>query len=404
MRDLAMNVSPHRIRRQRWKIRAGSASQALAIRGQLKQLWPEQLLPIFDFRFDELAGPQRVLRIPSLRLRLTVSSLDQLPEALSEALRQELPLQAQAAMADREIVEGCSSETADVSARDQFQVLLSYLRTGLIRWDAVRDSTVQSMQAVAEACRSQWALLLKHLLQEPEPAVFYFRLFKLVPAPQLGELLEAVFSKRTETWTEPLKQTFACLLLKPEAALPQTVRLTVAAHLLEETLSASRKGVPPDFASRAKQAFSTQVEARLPEFLASLPIPVRELFETGSTAKSPPPPLLDGNAPVTPLTKGDAEAAQPGKPAGTGRNLDPASQAPPSRLSSRRNEARPSEPADFPLLVQHAGLVLLHPFLDRFFVAVGCKEAGARELPNAALSRAACLLHYLATGDRKSVV
>jgi hypothetical protein len=54
--------------------------------------------------------------------------------------------------------------------------------------------------------------------------------------------------------------------------------------------------------------------------------------------------------------------------------------------------------ANFSLLAGHAGLILLHPFLPRFFESTGIKEETNVELSSFELPRAAALLHYLATG------
>lgn len=51
--------------------------------------------------------------------------------------------------------------------------------------------------------------------------------------------------------------------------------------------------------------------------------------------------------------------------------------------------------------VHHAGLVLLHPFLPRFFESTAVKAAGEPALLTGELPRAAALLHLLATGDQE---
>src|SRR4030095_16795321 len=56
---------------------------------------------------------------------------------------------------------------------------------------------------------------------------------------------------------------------------------------------------------------------------------------------------------------------------------------------------------EFPLTVSYAGLVLLHPFLARFFESCGVKEADSAQLSSLILPRAAALLHFLATGQEK---
>ena len=52
----------------------------------------------------------------------------------------------------------------------------------------------------------------------------------------------------------------------------------------------------------------------------------------------------------------------------------------------------------YPMLVQQAGLVLLHPYIVRLFDNCGVKDAGIAELHVSALPRAAALLYLLATG------
>jgi CRP-like cAMP-binding protein len=61
---------------------------------------------------------------------------------------------------------------------------------------------------------------------------------------------------------------------------------------------------------------------------------------------------------------------------------------------------KPAEP-EFPLLVNHAGLILLHPFISRFFENTGIKKIGMAQLSSSVTARAAALLHFLATGQEE---
>jgi hypothetical protein len=56
---------------------------------------------------------------------------------------------------------------------------------------------------------------------------------------------------------------------------------------------------------------------------------------------------------------------------------------------------------EFPLFVNHAGLVLLHPFISPFFEATGVKETNSKTIPDSGIARAAALLHFLATGQEE---
>jgi hypothetical protein len=55
--------------------------------------------------------------------------------------------------------------------------------------------------------------------------------------------------------------------------------------------------------------------------------------------------------------------------------------------------------ADFSLLAAHAGLILLHPFLPRFFESTGIKRKDDVDLSASVWPRAAALLHFLATNE-----
>lgn len=80
-----------------------------------------------------------------------------------------------------------------------------------------------------------------------------------------------------------------------------------------------------------------------------------------------------------------------------GTSATPA-EAEPTEAATRFDQ-RPASSAPAGLLVPQAGLVLLHPYLPRLFEATGLVAAGHRgPLPDAALPRAAALLHWLATG------
>lgn len=71
------------------------------------------------------------------------------------------------------------------------------------------------------------------------------------------------------------------------------------------------------------------------------------------------------------------------------------------RPDARQGSSRDGSARAAPLgqMVHHAGLVLLHPFLPRFFESTGVKEAGKQALLEGEIPRAAALLHLLATGE-----
>src|SRR5436189_5853832 len=60
-------------------------------------------------------------------------------------------------------------------------------------------------------------------------------------------------------------------------------------------------------------------------------------------------------------------------------------------------EARDPVDGAFPIVVGHAGLVLLHPFLPQFFHAVGLELPPKPDPESPTVARAAALLDYVAT-------
>ncbi|MDF1695264.1 MAG: contractile injection system tape measure protein [Saprospiraceae bacterium] len=78
------------------------------------------------------------------------------------------------------------------------------------------------------------------------------------------------------------------------------------------------------------------------------------------------------------------------------------------KIDSLVNDFKPSvsseiadqEDLKYGVLVQNAGIILLHPFLTTFFKKVGLLENG-KFISNACKQRAICLLHYIASGEEE---
>jgi hypothetical protein len=62
---------------------------------------------------------------------------------------------------------------------------------------------------------------------------------------------------------------------------------------------------------------------------------------------------------------------------------------------------KPEDSDEHPLMVTHAGLILLHPFLARFLESTGVKENTSAQLSPFHLPRAAALLYFIVTGQEE---
>ena len=191
-----------------------------------------------------------------------------------------------------------------------------------------------------------------------------------------------------------------------EHAGPSQTRVEPPARLDEARALTRNSGLEPGSQPDATPALNrhaaTERAARPPEPLAAevlvarLPEPAATAFLAWLTAPSGPVVT----APPRPLTHASGRTSAASRVHPPGR--DPASaRADPD--APRAAEPRPplagdARTAPFGQRVHHAGLVLLHPYLPRFFESTGVRAARG-SLDPAALPRAAALLHCLAVGD-----
>jgi hypothetical protein len=105
--------------------------------------------------------------------------------------------------------------------------------------------------------------------------------------------------------------------------------------------------------------------------------------------------LAPSPAPLRAAWPGAEAAAVASRAERTEHALDVASRA--ERTEHALDVIRHALP--FGEIVHHAGLLLLHPYLPRFFDSTRVKQAGAPALLATELPRAAALLHLIATGD-----
>ena len=140
----------HRIRRQRWQVRAGSAADAFAVRALLRWENEASLLPAIEAAFAA-CDTGRDIRLPRLEIKLGISSLenlaDELPARLAEAVR----------LALSEALAGQPGAPTPAKAQPTpASRLHHYLLSGQLEWfDADRESALLREQLAAEA--RQWS-------------------------------------------------------------------------------------------------------------------------------------------------------------------------------------------------------------------------------------------------------
>lgn len=406
-----MKPSPsHRIRKQRWLVSTGSAAEAFAIRQHLHDHWQDLLLPAFDQAFNEAVNGEQVIHIPKIELRLKVTSKEQLAEMLPSLIYQHLREHLQSALQKqpRSNEPGILTTTTQPN---QFDILLHYLHTGLIPWHIANTSPATITSELKATCHQRWVPLLDYLQnQRKATASFYFRLFQLLSEDKLITLVKTLFNNIPQTWWA-IGEQFVTLLLREEPRFfNRHTQHQLVIMILMESMRNRESANAPDFAFLVESALSQEEKSRLKDFILSLPAAVAILFQPKLTET-----VLVDNAillPTLPHAESDSSVG-----CATYYPLINASSDSDTFYDVLLDESvwvnnvallptlhqtavfNPPTKERFPLTVNHAGLVLLHPFISPFVENRGAKEIGKTQL--ASLPRAAALLHFLATGQEE---
>jgi hypothetical protein len=473
--------SPHRIRRLRWVVSAGSVAEAFSIRKYLHNQWQDLLLSPFEKAFGEAANAEHIIHLPKIELRLKVTSQKQLIEVLPDLIHQQLREQLQSIF--REKLQPNSQAVLwkeSTVQQNRLDILLYYLRSGSVPWQATNTSTSEIAIELKETCRQQWPQLLDFLRNKHETATFYFRLFQLISEENFITLVSTLADSIPQSWITAVVQLITSLSGSEQRFFTRYTRLQLAAALLSESLRKRESNVAPDFAPITESVLAQEEKNPLNDFIASLPASaavllqqdkrtvskvatdssaaaISEIQEVTETDRSLPPSaaeLLQQDKRTGSKATTDSSAAaisEIQEVTETERSLPPSAagllqqktaskataDSSAAAISEIQEVTKASHPFDginqsrtdtepgilqkeisqtpfqfpieyplhdkqaeheFPLLINHAGLILLHPFITRFFENTGIKEAGIAQLSSFVTARAAALLHFLATG------
>ncbi len=426
-----MPGAPHRVRRQLWRVRAATAPDAFALRGELRAAWESVLLPALEAAFDEAAGAggERVIRIPRLELRVRLERpgdlVSELPRLVREAAAVELA-RARRGGASAAWEAGAAAGVHDVApADDRRATLLHYLRTGALPWEAAGGAAGEATAALRAAARAEGARLVDRLTAEPRPHAFAFRLLQLLDEGDAVAWIAALSARMPPLWRRVLLRLLAPSAASnassekaggtegdaiaagapagPWAAPPRHARLDLAAALVAEALG---RTVGDDAealtaaAGRTRDGGSGDARASIlsaiPELASAREGERGRPKARGTTPRSTDHAVGEDGGGKAGSPGGSMDATHRGSPpaAGTGRDANVGT----ARLAAERAPRAGATAAgdELALSVCSAGLIILHTFIPLLLEARGVRDGDT--LPPHALPRAAALLHYLATG------
>lgn len=415
----------HRIHRVEIEIEVGEVALGEALIERLSLLRERRIAPLLDRVCSELSGPERLDRIDTLELELGPIPAgefdDEFIRKLEAALRSQLA---------RLLGE---SRSADERERASFELLEIYARTGNLPWWADRRDRApiaHTLRFVLERAPASWIALLGSLVED---SLGLTRLARHCDDALIEAIVDRVGGEaELLADVRELERVMASVDGELESSRTQTLRVRVA---LLAALGRGARGadvLPGLVLELAANRPGVLLELGRPSLWASSSTRLREAIELltphsgrGSGTKimsvreslrsregegegeqdrtsetndeiEAPRVLTDPRAPQA-SDPPESEHGSPARPHSLRRpRPDPPTSPEPPTLIARRQRALDQLDT---LDVEDAGLVILWPFLDRFFAHVGLLDLDRRFLDEPARMQAIALLSQLAFED-----
>jgi Contractile injection system tape measure protein len=427
-----MLAGTHRIRRQHWQVSVISPGEAFALRQALRAQFDTVLLPAFQRAFDALGAGDEVVHIPRLTLKLQLRGGEDLVAALARLIEKQLEQILAPAVAARPARGMARRLPPQISRR---RMLMEYLASGRIAWYAATLDAPDLLPLLREAAHllaAEPQATLRSLGGSLEARIAAsFRLLQLLDATPRAALLEQV-ADDDASGTAPLRTTLRRVIAAPQLGAYRQLRL--ASLLLALRADDLKPPLPAALVTLLRECVAPLVQLGIVQeefginllttsatttFPAARHVPSRGI-DSGAAASADSSRATDAGA-ATSADNSRATDARAAMHADSSRATDAGAVARADRLqatdvgtaahddglattaaeehaAATTNVAAERAAAAESHLVNHAGVVLLHPFLPRLFEAIGIAPEGPRALDTAHLPRAAALLHWLATG------
>ncbi|WP_310425626.1 contractile injection system tape measure protein [Chamaesiphon sp. VAR_48_metabat_135_sub] len=400
---------PHRIRRLRCMIATNSQTAAFAMRKSLHDRWQDTIIPAFESAFDEIANDDRVIHIPKLELHLKVTSEQELLEVLPELIRQQLTEQLSAI--NQQTIPPNQSELVwqtATAAQNQFDILLHYLQTGSLPWQSLDLSPSEIAIELKATCHQQRSQLVNYLSSQVATVAVYFRLLQLLSESEFVAFVNDLHDKFSPASRTAIVESIVFVLDRGKNHFNRDTQWQLVATILSECLnrspeshgSPSAPAIEPDF-RRIINSVGIDLDAIVPFMPAvamSLFKPRSNLdrpFTSTGTRSASTPGLEGADEPFDrPTELSKIDTSMPVVEGGDER-FDRLTELSNRRLNPVGKIDITAE--EFPIGVNYAGLILIHPFIGTFFQATGITDTNNSIEPTQ-LPRAATLLHFLATG------
>jgi len=380
-------MSPHRIRRQAWRIRAPDRETAFALRTWFRQEQETLLQPVLERTFDALKSGDEEIHLNRLTIELRIDPDEDWGSALPEQLSSAVARAMQEALATRET----SAESGDPRQTGAEARLVHYLQTGTLMWFDTPTAEPTVSERLVRAARV-WSA---------DPQRNWPRLVMATPAdarrmlPTLLRFLGLSEDAAKTQWTSlAVGKIRAAGTITDAQALENLLRSTAAqAHRTALQALALLWAVSSESALAVRTVIRQEGLAELGQHLPALASDAGWAALNASVA-APPADAPRPHPGLSLQSKRESEESE--RSAGIIADGDRQAQfhkdIVPLTLSADTGPG---------LAAGSAGLVLLHPYLIRLFAGLGWTAGNHRRdqpFPAEHLGRAAALLHWLATG------
>jgi hypothetical protein len=336
----------HRVRRVVFELRLPDEAAALRHRSEMEDAWHQTILPVVEEAFDAGAPDGRFVRID--RMAIDIGHID--PRRLDGAAIRRAVL----AELTRHLHGGSEERPEPLSeAAALEEVLAAFLQTGAWPWDAATRRT-EALEAALAALPTADA------------------------RRAAGRVVTLLGDRRVRL---RLAYQFRDELLRWLAAQLYPDRVEEILGVLSTAVVAASGGPGPGLAEVRASAWRALLAAVL-HLLSLEPTAPRATIERWIVEERRRLQFPDADA-----------TAEADRLLDAGKERTDLASAAPRRERDRETDGPVSE-----LYVAHAGVVLLHPFLDRFFRTLGLVTEGRTLDATAHRVRATHLLYHLVTG------
>ena len=365
------------------------------LRQQVRERW-QDMLPVFEQYFDQLAGENQWLHIPAMHIRLTVESTNQLPEHMAGLLQQALKDQ-KYEHPGSQTVEGpggpegqvVKPQKTDLSSIENgfsdMDCLSFYLQKGRLPWYMKPDMNWRAVFAGLVAGES--TRLIFEVLETAQPAPV-FRLLALMDSTHLQRLDLIIAEKFAANRNNDADIEILVLhkLVNGELEVSSRQQKTWLLTALLLNMGRKPRALRSVLTTKipAAQLLSTTQAA---QWLASSAWDSRQR----ALLKQRILPFISEN-----LAGRDAKVDSIEQQEGDDIKITPVDSQP-DQAEEKKTRHEDDTIAEW---IYMAGIILLHPYIRRFLNACGIDTSTDRILPQQ-IDRSAALLSYLVKGEEQ---